>query len=174
LENFRDSTWVGGSSREGSRENRLGKGKPEFEGMAGKGNTWVDESGVHGGAEGEIGNAVRPCTEVGGDSSRNGGADVVTEAKRNEVIDGEKSGTDGFTNIGSLEGSIERTVWDMAKSGDKFGRAVKWRVLEEQIREEIETTGLEIGSGADGRGRRHEKFNSIRRTTERETKESGR
>jgi hypothetical protein len=84
----------------------------------------------------------------------------------------EESEANSFVNIRSFEGSVERTIGDMGKGSNAFRRAIEGGVLDEQIGQEVEAAGLEIGGIVDGRSGRHEEFDGIRGAAEDEASES--
>jgi hypothetical protein len=159
----------------GRSQKGLGKGKPELERKAGQGSkAGVDGSWVDSGTKSEVREAGRALGEVGGDGFGDGGADIITETERFEVINREKSGTDRLADVSGFKGSIVGATGNVAEGGDEFGGAVKGGMLHKQISKEIETTGLEVGSGVNNRSRRNKKLNYICRTTENEASESRR
>jgi hypothetical protein len=86
----------------------------------------------------------------------------------------EESRANSFANIRSFEGSVERTIGTVGERSDEFRRAVEGGVLDEQVGQEVEAAGLEIGGIVDGRSGRHEKFDGIRGVAEDEASESSR
>jgi hypothetical protein len=91
---------------------------------------------------------------------------MVAESEGVEVGSGEEGRTDEVANGRRFDGSVVGAVRDVVEGRDEFGRAVKRGMLNEQIGEEVETTGFEVGSSLDRRSRRHEKFNGIRGAAE--------
>ena len=49
----------------------------------------------------------------------------------------------------------------MAEGSNKLGRTEKKIVFDKQIGQKVETTGFEVGSSMDGRGRGHKQIDGI-------------
>ena len=99
---------------------------------------------------------------------------MIAKSKRSEVVDRENSRPNEATDGGGFERSVVGTARNVSKSSDELGRAVKRSVLEEQVRKEVEATSFEVGGGMNGRGRRHKKFDGVRRATENKASKSRR
>ena len=88
-------------------------------------------------------------------------------------MDGEKIRVDQ-SNVGRFESiSVVRAARSVTKGGNELGGTPKGGVLCEQVAEKVEAMGLEIGSGVNGRSRRHEKFSGACGATKNESGESG-
>jgi hypothetical protein len=110
------------------------------------------DGGINGGAKGKVGQQTeRSCNQIVVDGFGDRCAKSVAKAKRDKVVHGEESGTDGPADVCGFERNVERTVRDMGESSDEFSGAAEEGVLQKQIGEKIKAASLEIWGVLDGR-----------------------
>ena len=75
-----------------------------------------------------------------------------------------------MTNCGRFKSSVVvGAAGNRTEGCDQLSGARKGRMLDKQIGENVEGTGLEIGSGLNGRSRRNKQFDSICGATKNKT-----
>ena len=108
--------------------------------------------------------ASRASGGVKSDGTRHGGTGMVTKADGEEIVDKEESGPNRAAATAGLKSSVIGTTRDMAEGSNKLGGTEKKRVFHKQTGQKVETTGFEVGSSVDGRGRGHKQIDGIRGT----------
>ena len=78
---------------------------------------------------------------------------LVAKTKGDKIVDEEEGGANGGAATASFKSGVARAARNMPKRSDQFGRTEKERVLNEQVREEIETAGFAVRSGLNRRSR---------------------
>ena len=116
--------------------------------------------------ERQVGDASRATGGVRSDGTRDGGAGMVAKANGDEIADKEESGPNGAAATAGFKSSVIGTTRDAAEGSNKLGGTVKKRVFDQQIRQKVETMGLEVGSSLNRRGRGHEQIDRIHGTAE--------
>ena len=128
---------------------------PKLERKGGEEDPGVNNGWIDGGTKCKVGDASRATGGVRSDGTSYGGASMVAKADGDKNIDKEESGP-----------SVIRATRDVTEGGNKLGGTKKERVFDKQIGQKVETTGLEVGSSVNRRGRGHKQIDRIRGTAE--------
>ena len=87
---------------------------------------------------------------------------MTMKADGGEIVDKKESGPNGAAATADLESSVIGTTRDVAEGSNKLGGTEEKRVFHKQIGQKVETTGFEVRSSMDGRGRVHKQIDGIR------------
>lgn len=151
----------------------LRESKPKFKGVTGKGNTGIKSGGIDGRPEGKIRQIRRPGGDIGGDDAGTRETEMGAEAEADKVRKGEEGGADTGADGSGFNSGVVRTAWNVTEGGDQFGGAVKERMVEKKVGEEVKAAGFEVSSGMNSGRTGHKKFNGIGGAAEGEGDEGG-